>query len=57
MAWATIFWQNVCHKYELVINTDGTSMRQYKLVPGPFPVDSVFTGEIGRLKSYERQKP
>ncbi|CAM4888912.1 unnamed protein product [Rotaria socialis] len=57
MAWTTIFWQNVCHKYELVINTDGASMRQYKLVPGPFSVDSVFTGEIGRLKSYEKQKP
>lgn len=32
-------------------------MRQYKLVQGPFPSESVFTGEIGRLKSYERQKP
>ena len=25
MAWATTFWENVCRKYELVINTDGTS--------------------------------
>jgi NADPH-ferrihemoprotein reductase len=25
MAWATVFWQNVCQKYELVINADGTS--------------------------------
>jgi len=32
-------------------------MRQYKLVQGPFPPESVFTGEIGRLKSYEKQKP
>jgi hypothetical protein len=32
-------------------------MRQYKLVEGPFSPDTVFTGEIGRLKSYEKQKP
>ena len=32
-------------------------MRQYKLVDGPFPPETVFTGEIGRLKSYEKQKP
>ncbi len=32
-------------------------MRQYKLIEGPFPPESVFTGEIGRLKSYEKQKP
>jgi len=32
-------------------------MRQYKLIQGPFPPESVFTGEIGRLKSYEKQKP
>lgn len=32
-------------------------MRQYKLIQGPFPSESVFTGEIGRLKSYEKQKP
>lgn len=25
MAWTTIFWQNVCQKYELVINSDGGS--------------------------------
>lgn len=32
-------------------------MRQYKLVEGPFAPETVFTGEIGRLKSYEKQKP
>jgi hypothetical protein len=32
-------------------------MRQYKLLQGPFPPEIVFTGEIGRLKSYEKQKP
>ena len=32
-------------------------MRQYKLVEGPFTADTTFTGEIGRLKSYEKQKP
>ncbi len=32
-------------------------MRQYKLVEGPFPPETVFTGEIGRLKSYEKQRP
>jgi hypothetical protein len=76
MAWATLFWQNVCHTYELVINADGSSsvtfvsidiivrclfvlisMRQYKLVDEPFASDTIFTGEIGRLKSYEKQKP
>ena len=31
--------------------------RQYKLIEGPFPSETVFTGEIGRLKSYEKQKP
>ena len=25
MAWATVFWENVCQKYELVINSDGSS--------------------------------
>ncbi len=25
MAWAAVFWENVCQKYELVINTDGSS--------------------------------
>lgn len=25
MAWATLFWENVCQKYELVINADGSS--------------------------------
>ncbi|CAF0827749.1 unnamed protein product [Rotaria sordida] len=57
MAWATIFWQNVCEKYELVIDAEGSSMKQYKLVDGPFSSETVFTGEIGRLKSYEKQKP
>ncbi|CAF3540558.1 unnamed protein product, partial [Adineta steineri] len=60
MAWTTTFWENVCQKYELVINADGSSfisMRQYKLVDGPFPPETVFTGEIGRIKSYEKQKP
>lgn len=74
MAWTTIFWENVCRKYELVINADGTSwvpllrptisllvffisMRQYKRVEGPFTSETTFTGEIGRLKSYEKQKP
>jgi NADPH-ferrihemoprotein reductase len=57
MAWTTVFWQCVCQKYELVIDADGSSMRQYKLVQGPFPSETVFTGEVGRLKSYEKQKP
>ncbi|CAF0881398.1 unnamed protein product [Adineta steineri] len=60
MAWTTTFWENVCQKYELVINADGSSfisMRQYKLVDGPFPPETVFAGEIGRIKSYEKQKP
>ncbi len=25
MAWAAVFWESVCQKYELVINTDGSS--------------------------------
>lgn len=25
MAWTTTFWQNVCQKYELVIDADGSS--------------------------------
>lgn len=25
MAWTTVFWESVCRKYELVLNSDGTS--------------------------------
>ena len=25
MAWTTIFWESVCQKYQLVINTEGGS--------------------------------
>lgn len=32
-------------------------MKQYKLVPIQVSCETVFTGEIGRLKSYEKQKP
>jgi NADPH-ferrihemoprotein reductase len=44
----------------LYIDVDGYMLirtRQYKLIRGPFPPENVFTGEIGRLKSYEKQKP
>ncbi|CAF4304559.1 unnamed protein product, partial [Didymodactylos carnosus] len=57
IAWSTIFWNSVCQAYQLVRNTDESTMRQYKLVTGNSSSGTIFTGEVGRLKSYEKQKP
>ncbi|CAF0746438.1 unnamed protein product [Didymodactylos carnosus] len=56
IAWSAVFWKNVCQKYRLVRDTDESTMRQYKLIKDIFPQETIFTGEVGRLKCYEKQK-
>ncbi|XP_060114845.1 NADPH--cytochrome P450 reductase [Heteronotia binoei] len=58
ITWREQFWPAVCEHFGVEATGDETSIRQYELVIyEDINMNKVYTGEMGRLKSYENQKP
>ncbi|MEQ2162503.1 hypothetical protein GOODEAATRI_020403 [Goodea atripinnis] len=58
ISWREQFWPAVCEHFGVEASGDESSIRQYELkVHTDINMNKVFTGEIGRLKSFEVQKP
>ncbi|XP_062341507.1 NADPH--cytochrome P450 reductase-like isoform X1 [Osmerus eperlanus] len=58
VSWKEGFWPAVCEHFGVEPTGDDTSIRQYELVvPTDINMNKVYTGEMGRLKSFETQKP
>ncbi|XP_077338307.1 NADPH--cytochrome P450 reductase isoform X1 [Lithobates pipiens] len=58
ITWREQFWPAVCEHFGVEATGDETSIRQYELVVHTDEnMNKVYTGEMGRLKSYETQKP
>nr|XP_025720357.1 NADPH--cytochrome P450 reductase [Callorhinus ursinus] len=58
LTWREQFWPAVCEHFGVEATGEECSIRQYGLVVHP-DIDpaKVYVGEMGRLKSYENQKP
>lgn len=58
ITWREQFWPAVCEHFGVEATGDESSIRQYELVVHTDEnMNKVYTGEMGRLKSYETQKP
>ncbi|KAG7226052.1 hypothetical protein INR49_018662 [Caranx melampygus] len=58
ISWREQFWPAVCEHFEVEALGDESSIRQYALQEHTdINMNKVYTGEIGRLKSFEVQKP
>ncbi|PWA20469.1 hypothetical protein CCH79_00003706, partial [Gambusia affinis] len=58
ISWREQFWPAVCEHFGVEASGDESSIRQYELkVHTDVNMNKVYTGEIGRLKSFEVQKP
>ncbi|XP_074869591.1 NADPH--cytochrome P450 reductase isoform X1 [Carettochelys insculpta] len=58
IAWREQFWPAVCEHFGVEATGEESSIRQYELVVHmDINMNKVYTGEMGRLKSYESQKP
>ncbi|MEQ2220419.1 hypothetical protein ILYODFUR_005277 [Ilyodon furcidens] len=58
ISWREQFWPAVCEHFGVEASGDESSIRQYELkVHTDINMNKVYTGEIGRLKSFEVQKP
>jgi NADPH-ferrihemoprotein reductase len=60
MLWREGFWPSVCDFFDIQAVAEDINTRQYQLtVHAPEDVDHerTFTGEVARLRSFERQKP
>lgn len=58
MLWREGFWPAVCDFFDIRTVGEDISTRQYKLtVHTQYDPERVFKGEMGRLKSYDNQKP
>ncbi|KAF7665570.1 hypothetical protein LDENG_00138290 [Lucifuga dentata] len=58
VSWREQFWPAVCEHFGVEALGDESSIRQYELKEYPdINMNKVYTGEIGRLKSFETQKP
>lgn len=58
ITWREQFWPAVCEHFGVEATGDESSIRQYELVVHTdINMNKVYTGEMGRLKSYESQKP
>ncbi|XP_038669660.1 NADPH--cytochrome P450 reductase-like isoform X2 [Scyliorhinus canicula] len=56
--WREQFWPAVCEHFGVEATGDDSSIRQYELVVhNDMNMNKVYTGEMGRLKAYEIQKP
>ncbi|XP_066431222.1 NADPH--cytochrome P450 reductase isoform X2 [Eleutherodactylus coqui] len=58
ITWREQFWPAVCEHFGVEATGDESSIRQYELVVYTDEnMNKVYTGEMGRLNSYETQKP
>ncbi|XP_054250421.1 NADPH--cytochrome P450 reductase isoform X3 [Indicator indicator] len=58
ITWREQFWPAVCEHFGVEATGEESSIRQYELVVhSDVNMAKVYTGEMGRLKSYENQKP
>uniref|UniRef100_A0A8D1EEE2 NADPH--hemoprotein reductase n=1 Tax=Sus scrofa TaxID=9823 RepID=A0A8D1EEE2_PIG len=58
ITWREQFWPAVCEHFGVEATGEESSIRQYELVVHTdMDTAVVYTGEMGRLKSYENQKP
>ncbi|NXA35254.1 NCPR reductase, partial [Eudromia elegans] len=58
ITWREQFWPAVCEHFGVEATGEESSIRQYELVVHTdVNMSKVYTGEMGRLKSYENQKP
>ncbi|XP_026047582.1 P450 (cytochrome) oxidoreductase b isoform X1 [Astatotilapia calliptera] len=58
VSWREQFWPAVCQHFGVEASGDESSIRQYELKEHTdINMNKVYTGEIGRLKSFEVQKP
>ncbi|XP_043859610.1 NADPH--cytochrome P450 reductase [Dromiciops gliroides] len=58
ITWREQFWPAVCEHFGVEATGEESSIRQYELVVHTDEnMNKVYTGEMGRLKSYENQKP
>uniref|UniRef100_A0A803VEP5 NADPH--hemoprotein reductase n=1 Tax=Ficedula albicollis TaxID=59894 RepID=A0A803VEP5_FICAL len=58
ITWREQFWPAVCEHFGVEATGEESSIRQYELVVHTdVNMNKVYTGEMGRLKSYENQKP
>uniref|UniRef100_A0A4W4FX29 NADPH--hemoprotein reductase n=1 Tax=Electrophorus electricus TaxID=8005 RepID=A0A4W4FX29_ELEEL len=58
VSWREQFWPAVCEHFGVEATGEEFSIRQYELkVHEDLNMNKVYTGELGRLKSFENQKP
>ncbi|XP_067393898.1 NADPH--cytochrome P450 reductase [Emydura macquarii macquarii] len=58
ITWREQFWPAVCEHFGVEATGEESSIRQYELVVHTdVNMNKIYTGEMGRLKSYESQKP
>ncbi|XP_023262400.1 NADPH--cytochrome P450 reductase isoform X2 [Seriola lalandi dorsalis] len=58
ISWREQFWPAICEHFGVEALGDDSSIRQYELQEHTdINMNKVYTGEIGRLKSFEVQKP
>lgn len=58
ITWREQFWPAVCEHFGVEATGEESSIRQYELVVHTdIDAAKVYVGEMGRLKSYENQKP
>ncbi|MBN3325408.1 NCPR reductase, partial [Atractosteus spatula] len=58
VSWREQFWPAVCEHFGVEATGEESSIRQYELVVHTdVNMNKVYTGEMGRLKSFETQKP
>ncbi|KAJ8266554.1 hypothetical protein GJAV_G00131800 [Gymnothorax javanicus] len=58
VSWREQFWPAVCEHFGVEATGEESSIRQYELVEHTdINMNKVYTGELGRLKSFETQKP
>ncbi|XP_066551759.1 NADPH--cytochrome P450 reductase isoform X1 [Amia ocellicauda] len=58
VSWREQFWPAVCEHFGVEATGDESSIRQYELVVHTdMHTSKVYSGELGRLKSFETQKP
>ncbi|XP_041920136.1 P450 (cytochrome) oxidoreductase b isoform X1 [Alosa sapidissima] len=58
VSWREQFWPAMCEHFGVEATGEESSIRQYELkVHDDLNMNKVYTGELGRLKSFESQKP
>ncbi|XP_043115142.1 P450 (cytochrome) oxidoreductase b isoform X1 [Puntigrus tetrazona] len=58
VSWREQFWPAVCEHFGVEATGEESSIRQYELkVHGDLNMNKIYSGELGRLKSFENQKP